>query len=400
VIKTFKFKLYNSKSNKILLRQVFIANRIYNHFLALNMRYYKIYKKHLFSYQACKHLTKLKRLEKFKWMRSLPSQSSQDVIERIDRGYKKFFKGLKSGIKTCPPKFKPRSKYRSFTLKQCGYKLLEGNRIRIGNKIFKFFKSRDIEGKVKRLTIKRDQVGDWFLFIVCEVGALVQKPNLETGKRAGFDFGLKTFLTDHNGETEQSPLFLKQSLKSLKNFGKRLSKKKKGSNNRGRAKVRLARLHRRVKNQRRDFHFKLARKLISKYDLIFLEDLNLKGMRKFWGRKISDLGFYSFVVILEYQCLKYGAQLYKIDRWYPSSQVCSSCLKVKKLKLELLERKWECVCGAVHNRDHNAAKNILREGASSLGLCGIKTELAPQPRIPKSSHFGDGSMSIRQEIFL
>ena len=385
--KSFKFKLYKSpKREKLLRKQVRVAAAIYNHFLALNKRYFKIYKKSLSLYQAQKHLTKLKKLEKYSWMKQLGSQAAQEVLERIDKGYKKFFQDLKSGVSTSPPKFKASRKYKSFTLKQAGYSLLGGNRIKIGKKVFKFSKSREIEGDIKTLTVKRDSVGDWFLVFSCELEDSIQKSNYKSGKIAGFDFGLKNFLTDHNGKLEPAPEPFRKSLKKLKKLSRKLSKKKRNSNNRRRARVGLARLHRKIANQRHDFHFWLARKLVSKYDVIFLEDLNLKGMSKLFGRKVSDLGFSDFVRILEYQCLKYGALLHKVDRFYPSSQTCSNCLKIKEPKLELWEREWECVeCGAVHDRDHNAAKNILREGASSLGLCGVKTELrsaASNSRIP------------------
>ena len=375
--KSFKFKLYNhQKRNENLLQQVRVAAGIYNHFLALNKRYFKIFGKSLSLYQAQKHLTKLKKLEKYSWMRKLGSQASQEVLERIDKGFKKFFRDLKSGIKTSPPKFKASRKYKSFTLKQAGYRLLEDNQIKIGKKVFKFWKSREIEGEIKTLTIKRDPVGDWFLIFSCEVEEFKPiKSSSKTGKIAGFDFGLTTFLTNQDDEEIKSELCLKKSLKELKKKSKALSRKKKGSNNRAKARLSLARLHRKVSNQRRDAHFKLAKDLAESHDLMFFEDLNMKWMMKTHGRKASDLGFAEFLSILEHQSKKYGALVHKIDRFYPSSHVCSKCLKKREKKLLLWERTWACTCGAGHKRDHNAAKNILREGASSLGLCDGKTEL-------------------------
>lgn len=384
--KSFKFKLYNSKRNKELENQLHCAARTYNHFLALSKRYYRIFKKSLSSHKAKLHLTKLKRLEKFSWLRQLNSQTLQDVVERIEKGYKKFFDDLKTKKKTSPPKFKGRRRYKSFTLKQTGYKLLENNRIKIGKRVFKFFKSREIEGKIKTLTIKRDTVGDWFLVFSCELDASQQKVRARTGKSAGFDFGLKCFLIDNEGSKIESPLFLKGSMKELKKKSRCFSRKRKGSNNRRKARLDLARLHIKVYNQRRDFHFKLGKELTEKYDAMFFEDLTLKGMSRLWGRKMSDLGFGEFMIILDYQARKCGAVVHKIDKWYPSSQTCSTCLKKRETRLELSDRTWTCSCGASHDRDHNAAKNILREGASSLGLCGIKTNYklaASNSRIPR-----------------
>lgn len=370
--------------------QLHCAAKTYNHFLALSKRYYRIFKKSLSSHKAKIHLTKLKKLEKFNWLRQLNSQTLQDVIERIEKGYKKFFDDLKAKKKTSPPKFKVRRRYKSYTLKQCGYKLLDGNKVKIGKRVFKFFKSREIEGKIKTLTIKRDTIGDWFLVFSCELDSTSPKEiKPRTGKRAGFDFGLKCFLTDHDGNKIESPLFLKSSMKELKKKSRCLSRKRKGSNNRRKARLDLARLHIKVQNQRRDFHFKLSKELAEKYDALFFEDLTLKGMSRLWGRKMSDLGFGEFMIILEYQCRKRGTVVHKIDKRYPSSQTCSTCLKKRETKLELSDRTWTCSCGASHDRDHNAAKNIFREGASSLGLCANKTyslrreEAGSNSRIPR-----------------
>jgi len=383
--KSFKFKLYNSKRNKELEAHLHGAARAYNHFLALSKRYYRIFKKNISFHKAKTHLTKLKKIEKFSWLCQLNSQTLQDVIERIEKGYKRFFDDLKAKKNTSPPKFKARRRYKSYTLKQSGYKLLVGNKVKIGKRVYKFFKSREIEGKIKTLTIKRDAVGDWFIIFSCELDASQQKVRVRTGKSAGFDFGLKCFLTDHDGNKIESPLFLKSSMKELKKKSRCLSRKKRGSKNRRKARLDRARLHIKVGNQRRDFHFKLCKELSERYDTLFFEDLTLKGMCRLWGRKMSDLGFSEFMTILAYQCRKRGTVVHKIDKWYPSSQTCSTCLKKREAKLELSDRTWTCSCGARHDRDHNAAKNILREGASSLGLCGIKTSYklaASNSRIP------------------
>ena len=160
-------------------------------------------------------------------MRKLGSQTSQEVLERIDKGYKKFFRDLKAGIKTSPPKFKASRKYKSFTLKQAGYSLLKDNQIKIGKKVFKFWKSREIEGEIKTLTIKRDSVGDWYLIFSCEVKEFKPiKSNSKTGKIAGFDFGLATFLTNQDDEEIKSELCLNKSLKELKKKSTALSRKK------------------------------------------------------------------------------------------------------------------------------------------------------------------------------
>lgn len=323
-----------------------------------------MYGKHLNVNKLKKHITKLKKTKKYSYWNNLGSQAIQDIAERIDRAYKLFYRNLKHGLKTAPPSFKKVRRYKSFTLKQAGYKLLDENRIIIMGQEYKYHKSREIEGEIKTLTVKRDPLGDIYLYIVCKVETKEIKPR--SGKSVGLDFGLTTFLTASDGNNIESPLFFKEGSKKIKKLNRTLSTKKKGSNNRKRARLDLARGHKRITNQRKDFHFKLAKHLAENYSTICIEDLNLKGMQKLWGRKISDLGFANFVRILEYQCTKTGTELIKIDRFYPSSKTCSECGFVYK-DLTLAERKWTCPsCKVIHDRDRNAAINIHRVGTSTL----------------------------------
>lgn len=360
MIKTYCFKLYNSKRNRKLHKQINAACIIYNHCIALHKRYYRLFKRSLSANKLKIHLTKLNKIPKFSYLKGIGSQAVQDVAERIDRSYKQFFAKLKRKAKASPPSFKKVKKYKSFTLKQVGYKFLEGNTLRIGKQNYRYFKSREIEGKVKTLTIKRDTLGDIYIFVVCE---LTQNEVLaRTGEMVGFDFGLKTFLTASNGEDIESPLFFKANAKAIAKANKKLSSKKKGSNNRKKAKLALARLHKKVANQRSNFHWQLANYLVGRYADICIEDLNLKGMQKLYGKKISDLGFSEFVEILEYKASRTGSRVIKIDRFYASSQECSSCGYKNSDTKDLRIRKWTCPnCGAFHDRDRNAAINILFE---------------------------------------
>lgn len=363
-LKTYCFKLYNAKRNKKLHKQINIAGCIYNHCIALHKRYYRLFGKTLNLYRLQKHITKLKKTEKYAFWNQVGAQSVQDVAERIDRGYKLFFRNLKHKIKTSPPSFKKAKRYKSFTLKQNGYKYVGGNSVIIQKQKYKFHKSRDIEGKIKTITVKRDALGDIYIYFACE-----QEENqviARTGKSVGFDFGLKTFLTASDGEVIESPIFFKQNHEAIQKANRNLSHKKRGSGNRKRARLELARLHKKVANKRKDFHFKLAGKLASEYATICIEDLNMKAMQKLWGRKISDLGFSNFVKILEYRTSKTGSQVVKIPRFYPSSKTCSACGFVLD-ELPLKIRQWNCPnCETEHDRDRNAAINILRVGTSTL----------------------------------
>lgn len=369
-MKTDCFKLYRSKKNKKLHRLIDTAGQIYNHLIALHKRYYRLYGKHLNVNKLMKHITKLKKQERFSFWNQLGSQSIQDIAQRIERSYKLFFENQKRGIKTAPPSFKKIKKYKSFTLKQTGYRLLAGNKIVIMGNVYKYSMSRNIGGKIKTLTVKRDSLGDIYIYLTCETKEAAVEPG--SGKNVGLDFGMKQFLTASDGNVIESPLFFKQSIKEIRKLHRILSRKKKGSNNHKRALITLARAYKKIANCRRDYHFKLAKKLAEEYTMICIEDLNIKAMQKIWGRKVSDLGHSQFVNILKYQCSKTGAMVVKIPRFYPSSKTCSDCGYVLE-KLTLNVRSWVCpICGAVHDRDVNAAINILRVGASTLRGEGVR----------------------------
>ena len=375
--RTYCFKMYLSKRNKKLASSLHIAASIYNHCIALHKRYYRLYKKHISLYSLQKHIAKLKKLQSFQHWKQLDAQAAQDVAERIEKGYQLFFRSLKvrSNRRVAPPSFRKRSKYKSITLKQNGYKLMAGNKIKIGKQVFRYHKSREIDGTIKTVTIKRDALGDFYLYFSCVVDD-VQTTRAMTGKIAGFDFGLKTFLTASDGNDVQSPLFFKQGLRQIQQASRKLSSKKIGSNNRRTARVNLARAHRKIANRRRDFHFKTAKALVDRYDFLFFEDLNLAGMKVLWGRKVSDLGFDSFQRILDHMAAKSGAEVYRISQWYPSSKLCRACGTINA-ELSLRDREWSCSCGVAHHRDRNAANNILMEGASSIGLGDVSQVLAP-----------------------
>ncbi len=188
-----------------------------------------------------------------------------------------------------------------------------------------------------------------------------------TGKSVGYDFGLKRFLTASDYKDIVAPEFFKANAVAIKKANRELSRKKKNSNHRKSAKLALARLHKKVADQRKDFHFKLANKICGEYALICIEDLNIKAMQKLWGRKISDYGFSDFVKILEYQAKKLGSIIQKIDRFYASSQICHVCGAKNPETKNLAVREWFCVkCKTSHDRDRNASINILKVGTSTF----------------------------------
>jgi putative transposase len=382
-MKTLKFKLYEHKRNRHLKRTIDAAGVIYNHCIALHKRYYRMWGKHLNCAKLQSHIAKLRKRNSF-W-RLVGSQAVQDICQRIEKAYQLFFKHNKKGVK--PPGFKKVKKYKSFTLKQAGYKFLGGSRVKIGSRVYQFWKSREIEGKIQTITIKRTALGEMFMVIVVDNET---EPDLKstTGKIAGFDFGLKTFLTYSDGTKIESPEFLKQSLNTIKKAARSHSKKVKGSNHRERARKNLVRKHEDVCNRRRDWFWKLARELTDKFDVLCFETLNLKGMQRLWGRKISDLSFGEFLQILEWVAKKKHKQVVYIDRWYPSSKTCAHCGHILE-SLDLSIRQWRCPsCNSVNGRDENAAKNIQMVGASTIGLGDVRLACASSRCLtPESSPF-------------
>ena len=319
-----------------------------------------------------KHIAKLRK--RIKYWQQVGSQAVQDICQRIDKAYKLFFKQFKRG--TRPPGFKKTRKYKSFTLKQAGYKFLSGNKIRIGNKVYKFSKSRGIEGKIKTLTVKRNNLGELFILVVTDHVDESFAP--VTGKIAGWDFGLKTFLTGSDKTSIKSPLFFNQSRNRLACASKNLSSKKKGSNNWYKAKDNLNRVYEDVSNKRKDWFWKLAHKLTDEYDVLIFEDLNLDGMKRLWGRKVSDLSFATFLEILQTVATNKGKVVHFVDRYYPSSKTCSHCGYVHK-KLSLKDKFWDCPSCQTKGipRDLNASVNLLRVGASTLGLENVRERTSP-----------------------
>jgi putative transposase len=370
---TYKFKLYRNEKNSILTSKIDIAGIVYNHCIALHRRYYRLTGKFLNCNRLKVHLTKLKKLAKYEFWKMLDAQAIQDIVERIDKAYQLFFDNLKRKVRTAPPGFKKVKKYSSFTLKQTGWKLVGSNQLVIMKETYRFHKSREVLGRIKTVTVKRSKAGELYVYFVTDWDDDQERPT--TGNSAGFDFGLKTFLTCSDGNDIQSPLFLKRALSDKAKLQRRFSRCKKGSSNWHSLKYSLAKLDEHIANQRKDWFFKLAHTLTDQFDCLFFETLNLRGMVKLWGRKVSDLAFASFLDILKYVAAKKGKTVRCIDRWYPSSKTCSCCGHINH-DLTLNDRRWRCPsCNQVVDRDTNAAVNISREGTSSLAVGTVRPAL-------------------------
>ena len=369
---TYRFKLYKSRRKMGYLNFLLgIACFIYNHCIALQRRYYRLFGKTVHKYQLIVHITKLKKLAKFNFWKNLNSQAIQDIVERIDRSYKSFFSNRKKNKHSRIPRFCKKEQYTSITLKQSGYKLIDNLLILQKKCNLKFCKSREIEGVIKTITIKRNRLGDYYMFIVTDRD--VNQVCLRTGKIAGLDFGLKHFLTRDDGIIIESPLFFKHMYKEIAKWNHKRSHKKgerkgeKKSNGWLRCNYKLQRLYERLRNLRDDFQWKLVHKLCEEFSVICIEDISLKEMQKLWGRKIAELRFAQFVSRLEYVATKFGCIVIKVGRYFASSQMCNSCGYVNEEVKDVRIRKWICPkCGHIHDRDINASLNIKQEGLRLL----------------------------------
>jgi putative transposase len=368
--RAFVFQLYRTRRLRHLHARIDLAADIHNHLIAVQKRYYRRFKGYIGYYRLKRHVTRLKAMVRFAHWRQLDAQAIQHLVWRIDQGYQKFFRKENQR----PPTFRKRSKYHSITLAQTGWKYEGGNRLWLFGRLYRFHHSREIDGTIKTLTIKRLPTERMEIIFSCmsEDDPVIR---VKTGHTAGFDFGLTTFLTGHDTHDIHAPQPLRQSLRAIRKANRVLARKQKVSGHRRQARGALARIQRQIANQRQAWHWETARELCIRYDTIYLEDLELRGMSAMWGRKVADLGFGRFVQILHLAAEKLGAHVHHIDRFFPSTKRCHVCGVINHA-ITLRDRMWTCpCCGTTHQRDYNAAINIYQEGASSCARGGCKTRL-------------------------
>ena len=372
-----KHKLFYEKSLKYLHNDLDICGIVRNHFIALSMRYFRRYGKGLSYAKMSAHLTKLKCLEKYKHWNIPYSWALQNVLKRLAESFKEM-RTLGRGH----PQFKSCKKHKGMTFRGEQIKLAyllpkqkhERNHptyeIRLNGRWYRFALHRNIEGKIIQVQVTRDALGDVYITLTEECSEV--KPEPKTGKAEGFDMGIKDFLTGSAGERYTSPMFYKQNADILAKAQKSYSRKVKGSNNEERERKCIARIHKKTANQRTDHHWKLAIDLCRKFDIMFFEDLNLRGMKALFGKQVSDLAFGEFIKKLQHQSRKRLKSVHKIGRWTASTKSCSVC-EHKNDSIPLSDRQWICPkCHTHLDRDHNAAINILKEGVASFGLGDVR----------------------------
>ena len=345
----------------MLARTFGCVRLVYNHFLEEKIKVYKETSQSLKYGDCCRMLTQLKRLEDTAWLSEVEAAALQQSLRDLDRAFKNFFTQKWVGF----PKFK--KKMARKTYRTTYGKIIDESHVwipKVGR--VKARISRPVEGRIVSATIKQVPSGKYFIVFTCVDIPEPSKSN--AGKVVGIDLGIASLVTTSDGEKIEGVADTRKLEKKLVKEQRKLSRKKKGSNNRAKQKIKVARVHEKIANKRKDHLHKVTAKLISENQVVCAETLNVNGMMKN-HRLAKSIAMQSFATIfsfLEYKAKEKGKIFIQVDRWFASSKTCHEC-GVKMDAMPLNIRSWECEnCGAKHDRDINAAKNILAEGIKIL----------------------------------
>ena len=368
---SYKFRLYpNREQENLILRTLGCCRFVFNHYLAYRKDLYEQSGQTANYYVCANDLTVLKKQEETAWLKEVDATALQSSLRDLDTAYQNFFRRVKQGGKPGFPHFKSKHDHRQSYQSKC-----VGTNIKILDKAVQLPKlgkvkcrvSKEVKGRILSATVSRNPAGKYYVAICCTDVEL--RPFDKTGSAIGLDVGIKSFAVSDAGTVYENHKYLRRSEKKLARLQRQLSRKTKGSANRDKARVKVARLHEHVVNQRKDMLHKLSTQLVRENDIICIEDLAPKNMVRNHklAKSIVDVSWGEFRRQLTYKSEWYGKQLVVIDRFYPSSQTCSVCGEKWDGTKDLKIRKWQCPhCGTTLDRDTNAAINILNEGLRLL----------------------------------
>ena len=367
--KAYKFRLYPTAAQRIQMKKTFGCCRfVWNHYLD---RRKKVFEKsgETLNYAKCsKELTALKK--ELPWLREADATALQSSLRALDTAFQNFFRRCKEGGNPGYPRFKSKHDHRQSYVSKNNAETIKvfDRRVQLPKLgLVKCRVSRKLEGRILSAAVEQTASGRYFVSFCCT--DIRPEPLEKTGRSVGLDMGLTDFAVSSEGVRYENPKYLTRSLCRLARLQRQLSRKTKGSRRRDKARRLVARLHEHVRNQREDAQQKLSARLVRDFDVICLEDLAVKNMEKnrHLARAIADVSWSAFRRMLEYKCRTGGKKLVVIDRFYPSSQLCSACGYQNKQIKDLAVRSWTCPkCGQTHDRDINAAVNIKNEGLRLL----------------------------------
>lgn len=363
---TYTYKLYPSRRNKHLHQLLEAARQTYNHCIKLYRRYYRLYHEKLPKQKLQRQLTKQQKLPHYAYLRQLPSSIRNAIPYKIEKAYQSYFSILGKNKRAAPPCCRSQEAFTTITLYQSGWKLdEEHHRIRIGKTWYKYFRDRALPSKPKSVTLKRSPLGDFYLYFTCQIPK--QFIPFRKRKVIGLDYSMQDFLCGSDGNRISEPQFLRESLAAIQKAADFLAHKHSGSNNYQRAKKDLLRKYEKLKNQRSDFQWKLARKLVQDYTVVAIESLDSQKLQKKFGHRIADYALADFIKKLKYKAEETNTLIFEHHPYFASSQTCSNCGHRNPQVKNMQVKTWICPhCGAEHDRDTNAAINLAQHAMEIL----------------------------------